>query len=57
MGLQGMVDYGSYMPTRWIDMIDVDIEKQKKIEKFKETSANDYVDEMWNRMERKKKGG
>lgn len=55
MGLQGMVDYGSYMPTRWIDMIDVDIEKKKKIEEFNNTSANDFVDDMWNRM--KKKGG
>jgi hypothetical protein len=54
MSMNGVVDYGSTMPERWIELVDVDIEKKKKIEEFNSTSADDFVDDMWNRM---KKGG
>jgi hypothetical protein len=52
--MNGVVEYGSTMPERWIELVDVDIEKKKKIEEFNSTSADDFVDDMWNRM---KKGG
>lgn len=55
ISMGGMVEWGSHMPSRWIELVDVDIEKKKKIEEFNNTSADDFVDDMWNRM--KKKGG
>lgn len=55
ISMDGMVECGSHMPSRWIELVDVDIEKKKKIEEFNNTSADDFVDDMWNRM--KKKGG
>lgn len=54
MGIQGVVDYGSTMPERWVDLVSPDIEKQKKIEEFNNMSTDEIVDGIWNRA---KKGG
>lgn len=54
MGIQGVVDYGSTMPERWVDLAYVDAEKKKKIEEFNNMSTDEVVDGIWNRA---KKGG
>ena len=54
MSMNGVVDYGSTMPERWVDLVSPDVEKQKKIEEFKSMSTDEVVDGIWNRA---KKGG
>jgi hypothetical protein len=54
MSNKGIVDCGSHMTQRWYDIVNVDIEEQKKIEEFNNTSTDDFVDDIWSRM---KKGG
>lgn len=55
VSIQGVVDMGSTINKRWIDIIDYDNDKEKKKEKFEQISAVEYAAGIWERA--KKKGG
>lgn len=54
LGIDGVIDYGTTIPHRFVDMVYPDKEKQKKQEEFDKMSTKDIVDGIWNRA---KKGG
>lgn len=51
---QGVIDYGSKMQSRWMDLAYSDVEKLKKIDEFNAKTTDEVVDGIWNNI---KKGG